>query len=331
MEGRFDLPWLRIATAIDYLYTNNKDDYTIIVMPGEYEEKEDWVFTNANANTTVLLTGGVLVQFILTGGGGSPAAKIKAGEDHNFAIIGNSINIETYPSSPNVDDSAGAMIKSHSTGGILVMNSLAGEIGNILFKNVSLVGAYTGPDSSLGVPILMDVFAGNGITQRITLDSCYTQIADDDIDFFLTRSSAQNYIINMRNCYNSHQYHCINTTGQTSGHVTRIKCEDSTFIDNRGNSAGIYSHIKVEGTSASFMNYITLSGNKFYSTNNEVGVRMYMVENTATTSPAYVQIDGATSNVHNKNTILGATWLLAGTGINLVGNNALNNPTMYNV
>ena len=135
----------------------------------------------------------------------------------------------------------------------------------------------------------------------------------------------------MRNCYNYHQYHCINTTGQTSDHVTRIKCEDSTFLDNRADESGTFSHIKVTGSGAAFLNYITLSGNKFYSTNDHTGARVYMVENSSSTGVAYVQIDGATSNVHNKGTLAGATWLLAGTGINLVGNNALNNPTMYNV
>ena len=73
-EGRADLPWSDTSTALMYLATNNKEDYTIIVFPGIYNEEQHWLFCNDqtqseapfnnNNNTTIRLLGNVEIYSI---------------------------------------------------------------------------------------------------------------------------------------------------------------------------------------------------------------------------------------------------------------------------
>jgi hypothetical protein len=64
IEGRLDFPWATIEGAISYLESNLKKNFTVWVFPGDYEEKNPWVFS-ASENTTVKLNGGVNVLFNL--------------------------------------------------------------------------------------------------------------------------------------------------------------------------------------------------------------------------------------------------------------------------
>jgi hypothetical protein len=64
LEGRLDLPWQTIGSAIQYCEDNTLGNYTIWAFPGIYVETKTWIF-KYSINTTIKLNGGVKVIFNL--------------------------------------------------------------------------------------------------------------------------------------------------------------------------------------------------------------------------------------------------------------------------
>jgi len=307
--GRFDLPWQTIEAAVAHLRLNTLIGYTIIVMPGSYTPTSPPRFDSLNAQTTMVLMGGVVILMVgVRWAIGDGAIVSIAGLQHKYSGPG---SIQSSTQLP------GAHIISQNGG----MMEIVPTVGSVYLSihNVALTTKTSGAPSSSNS--ILDLSLQNEQT-AILIDNCSISIDDSAAGLTLTRQLGTRNIFEMYDTSLYHQGTCLDfTDAQNASSQLYYRIEDCTFTSGQSNIAGTFGHIDTNLISSQNC-FGTLSGNGFYDTNSSGTV--YIHNNAGAVNGL---IDSYSSNVTTGNGLLNMNYLTP--GIPLLAGQALNDPQFF--